>query len=148
MILQKSTNLFLESTLMLMYKISILLQKCKKQFQRFCSHSDAVAAFLHMLYPYLSSFPWDRRGENLYEFLSFGDLVVFSHMNDVPYILLRTTKQQKNIFRLEGRTGWYSKPESVMFVMNKWITYSFTDSLKLPLRNTKIFKTFCTEHGC
>lgn len=41
----KYTNLFLESTLMFMYKISILLQKCKKQFQRFCSHSDAVAGF-------------------------------------------------------------------------------------------------------
>lgn len=45
----KSTNLFLETALMFMYKISILLQKCKKQFQRFYSHSDAVAGFLHML---------------------------------------------------------------------------------------------------
>lgn len=45
----KSTNLFLESTLMLVYRISILLQKCKKQLQRFHSHSDVVAGFLQML---------------------------------------------------------------------------------------------------
>lgn len=69
-------------------------------------------------------------------------------MNDMPYISLRTKKEQKNLSHLERRTGCYSKPESVKFLLNKLITYSFTDSLKLPLKTTKIINTFCTEHGC
>lgn len=105
--------------------------------------------FLHMLFPYLSSFLQERRGETLHEVLRFGDLFVFHLMYEWCAMHLTKGDEATEKHLSPGKDSWYSKPVPVKFVMlHSPFIHSFIHSFKLPLRNTKMTKKFWAEHSC